>query len=991
MRAELPWNVAGIPPEAREAARAAARREGLSVGEWLTRRILQSFSGLEEEAGSGLDSWGLPASTVSRHDSEEMLARVGRSESESNDSWRRIEDQLRGLGRRLESSERTHSESNRVLSRTAQEINISAREQAVALEQLGHNIAGLNERLERLERGGPSDNLREAVKALHLGLSRLAEQIASTTSHSTTQLAQVTDNLEKLAGHVGQIWEDADSAAQLLERRIDVSEQGLAQRIANAERAIEARVAAVEKIAQFNHNALDHALERLEASDDQRVADEAESQRRASLQDENVRQLQDSIARVESLLPGPELDQRLGTVERSVQDLADRFEQDDPAERFDAAMQALSHRLERVETSAALEAPLQVISQRLEKLESAPPAVSRDDIEAPVQELSQRLEKLETAPPAFSREDFEEPLQELAQRLEKLEKVHAELLAELHAKPSVPPSPEPPEPHEPAAYSAFASATESEAPPFELPAHEPPAYQPPPVTLAALGEDSDAFTPPPAFAFDSPVETPSDGTESFTPDFDDVFEEPVFEVPSFEERSGDQTGADSENFLAQARRSARDASERAENEGRSRLSSFRANSNEAAAGEKEEKDKPRYLIPILVVLLVLAAAAAAFVLSQRAKTTVLPATPAPKPATTVSKAPLPVQPDGNQTKVATPSQADGETMAGGGALDFSSQRSEPAASDVTPPTLPPATSPSATSPAQVAAPATQAPQTTASASQPKAGNVPAAASAKSAPAGTTAPAKPVTAGAAPAKPTPASPAPAKPVTASAAPAKPVPAGPAPAKAANPIERVIKLANAGNPTALTILGLRAVDGTDGVPVNLPDAVKFLGQAAEKGQAVAQYRLGTLYERGQGIAADGAKAVHWYGLAAAQGNRKAMHNLAVAYASGIGGKKNMAEAARWFAKAASLGLSDSQFNLAVLYERGDGVPQSLVDAYKWYSIAGATGDAESKARMGVLQTQLSDADKAAANRSVGSFRATPLSRIANVPPEPADLGS
>ena len=50
MRAELPWNVAGIPPEAREAARAAARREGLSVGEWLTRRILRSFSGMEEDA-----------------------------------------------------------------------------------------------------------------------------------------------------------------------------------------------------------------------------------------------------------------------------------------------------------------------------------------------------------------------------------------------------------------------------------------------------------------------------------------------------------------------------------------------------------------------------------------------------------------------------------------------------------------------------------------------------------------------------------------------------------------------------------------------------------------------------------------------------------------------------------------------------------------------------------------------------------------------------
>src|SRR6185295_13604750 len=106
MRPDLPWNVAGIPPEAREAARAAARREGLSVGEWLTRRILRNLSGLEGEVpvsheGAPLDSWGLPQSETSRRDSEEMLAHVGRTETESNETWRRIEDQLKGLGRRL--------------------------------------------------------------------------------------------------------------------------------------------------------------------------------------------------------------------------------------------------------------------------------------------------------------------------------------------------------------------------------------------------------------------------------------------------------------------------------------------------------------------------------------------------------------------------------------------------------------------------------------------------------------------------------------------------------------------------------------------------------------------------------------------------------------------------------------------------------------------------------------------------------------------------
>jgi len=223
-----------------------------------------------------------------------------------------------------------------------------------------------------------------------------------------------------------------------------------------------------------------------------------------------------------------------------------------------------------------------------------------------------------------------------------------------------------------------------------------------------------------------------------------------------------------------------------------------------------------------------------------------------------------------------------------------------------------------------------------------------------------------------------------------APVNPVVDGPKPAAQpmptpASPVDRVQQLAGQGNPLALTILGLRAADGTNGVTVNLPDAVKYLSQAADKGQAVAQYRLGTLYERGQGVVADAAKASHWYELSAAQGNRKAMHNLAVFYAS----KKDMANAGRWFAKAASLGLSDSEFNLAVLYERGDGMPQSLVDAFKWYSIAAAAGDIESKARVGVLQTQLNDADKATANKAIEAFHPQPFDHGANVPPEADQL--
>jgi hypothetical protein len=43
------------------------------------------------------------------------------------------------------------------------------------------------------------------------------------------------------------------------------------------------------------------------------------------------------------------------------------------------------------------------------------------------------------------------------------------------------------------------------------------------------------------------------------------------------------------------------------------------------------------------------------------------------------------------------------------------------------------------------------------------------------------------------------------------------------------------------------------------------------------------------------------------------------------------------------------------------------------------------------MGVLQTQLGDADRAAANKAAAGFHAAPLNRSANVPPEAADLSN
>ena len=42
MAQQSPWSVKGIRPECREAAKVAARRAGVTIGEWLNRAIMEA-------------------------------------------------------------------------------------------------------------------------------------------------------------------------------------------------------------------------------------------------------------------------------------------------------------------------------------------------------------------------------------------------------------------------------------------------------------------------------------------------------------------------------------------------------------------------------------------------------------------------------------------------------------------------------------------------------------------------------------------------------------------------------------------------------------------------------------------------------------------------------------------------------------------------------------------------------------------------------------
>ena len=67
-----------------------------------------------------------------------------------------------------------------------------------------------------------------------------------------------------------------------------------------------------------------------------------------------------------------------------------------------------------------------------------------------------------------------------------------------------------------------------------------------------------------------------------------------------------------------------------------------------------------------------------------------------------------------------------------------------------------------------------------------------------------------------------------------------------------------------------------------------------KAADQGVASAQYNLGGMYYRGEGVAQDYTQALFWYRKAADQGDAYAQYNLGGMYDRGEGVAQNFVQA-------------------------------------------------------------------------------------------------
>jgi TPR repeat protein len=122
-----------------------------------------------------------------------------------------------------------------------------------------------------------------------------------------------------------------------------------------------------------------------------------------------------------------------------------------------------------------------------------------------------------------------------------------------------------------------------------------------------------------------------------------------------------------------------------------------------------------------------------------------------------------------------------------------------------------------------------------------------------------------------------------------------------------------IADEGKDWAQYELGCGYLNGSGGLDMNLPEGVRYMQMAAEKGYARAQNHLGYMYAGGRGVPQDWDKSFHWSLLAANQGLANAQYNVGNAYYYGQGVDKDIDKAFIWWKKSADLGLHEAQCNL------------------------------------------------------------------------------
>ena len=157
-------------------------------------------------------------------------------------------------------------------------------------------------------------------------------------------------------------------------------------------------------------------------------------------------------------------------------------------------------------------------------------------------------------------------------------------------------------------------------------------------------------------------------------------------------------------------------------------------------------------------------------------------------------------------------------------------------------------------------------------------------------------------------------------------------------------------------------------------NYEEAFKEWTEAAEHGDADAQYNLGCLYVRGEGVPRNRAQAAEWFQRAAAQGDLDATTWLFSANPQTDESRKDFfskklktsgrfhmtfvaqrgdGQAMRWTCATDKKDGAEIEFKIGVMYENGEmGLPQDDKQAAEWYRRASERNFADAQTKLAYL---------------------------------------
>lgn len=345
MRSAVPWSVKGIEPEAREAAKQAARRAGVTLGAWLNQIIMDGGTDEVEmqrmEAPlnpnsqnpsphfAGQPVFSHPIDLAPVADAvREIVNRVEQSERRASDLARRLEQSVGQLAERVEHSERTQSE--RVSDRPVADRQ--------ALDPLERKIQQLAERLEDAERtratfARKADD-KTQIQSLEKAVNAVVDHLEAAERRTEEALHDIRRTLGDVSSRVSDFERtDERGEAQARSQKLETYLHTLANRLDKMEHSIGG-------VASQAVEAALRALAEKTDADEQTTAD----------------QLQRTLGDITQRLERAEsrTNETLKTFEMTVSSIARRLEEldtprDEPVQVVEARLEELAGRLNKTE------------------------------------------------------------------------------------------------------------------------------------------------------------------------------------------------------------------------------------------------------------------------------------------------------------------------------------------------------------------------------------------------------------------------------------------------------------------------------------------------------------------------------------------------------------------------------------------------------------------------------------------------------------------